>query len=137
MNRNMALERVGRARVAYMLQLRGWKVGEAFDDGYDLLASHLKKKKLCLIEVKAMDISNRSTGVNLSAPLSKSEARACTHVIAYVEPQGLVFIARKQSVLTRGGNIFAAIDKSGSLRKTRKGSRSFAPFMDRWDELLR
>jgi integrase len=39
----MALEKVGRARVAYMLQQRGWRVGEAFDDGYDLLAYHSKR----------------------------------------------------------------------------------------------
>jgi hypothetical protein len=40
MSRNLALEKVGRARVAYTMQQRGWKVGEALDDDYDLLAHH-------------------------------------------------------------------------------------------------
>jgi hypothetical protein len=65
MSRNMALEKVGRARVAYKLQILGWQVGEACDDGYDLLAYHPKKKKICQIEIKTMDTSNRSKGVTL------------------------------------------------------------------------
>src|SRR5208283_2039972 len=99
MSRNMALEKVGRARVAYMLQQKGWKVGEAFDDGYDLLAYHPTSKKVCLIELKAMDLDNRSPGVNLTAPLTATEIGTCTHIIVYLEPQGWVFIAKKKKVL--------------------------------------
>jgi len=132
----MALEKVGRARVAYMLQQRGWKVGEAFDDGYDLLAHHPKRKKVCLIELKAMDTENRSAGVNLTAPLTETEINTCSHIIAYLEPQGWVFIAKKKKVLTPGGNIFAAMDESGNLRQPKKGSKSFAPFKDKWDEMF-
>ena len=136
MSRNMALEKVGRARVAYMLQQRGWKVGEAFDDGYDLLAYHPKSKRVCLIELKAMDLDNRSPGVNLTAPLTGTEIGTCTHIIVYLEPQGWVFIAKKKKVLTKSHGIFAAVDKSGNLRRPREGSFSFTPFKDKWQELL-
>lgn len=137
MSRNLALEKVGRARVAYMLQQRGWKVGEAFDDGFDLLAHHPKSKKTSLIELKAMDLDNRSPGVNLTAPLTKTEISTCTHIIVYLEPKGWVFIAKKEDVLTPKGNIFAAVNDKGDLRKPKKGKKSFAPFKDKWQELLR
>ena len=105
MSRNLALEKVGKARVAYMLQQRGWKVGDAFDDGFDLLAFHpTKSKRPCYIELKTMDTENRKAGVNLTAPVSKMERDTCTHIIVYVEPQGWVFIARKENVLTPKGN---------------------------------
>ena len=137
MSRNMALEKVGRARVAYMLQQRGWKVGEAFDDGYDLLAYHPKKsKKPCYIELKTKDLENLSPTNNLIAPLTKTERSICTHIIVYVEPKGWVFIAKKENVLPPGGSIFAALDKNRNLRQPKKGSKSFAPFKDRWDELF-
>ncbi len=132
----MALEKVGRARVAYLLQQRGWKVGEALDDGYDLLAYDPNSKKVCLIELKAMDTENRSAGVNLTAPLTETEINTCTHIIVYLEPQGWVFIAKKENVLTPKGNIFAALDENGNLRQPKEGSKSFAPFKDRWEELL-
>lgn len=135
MSRNMALEKVGRARVAYMLQQKGWRVGEAFDDGFDLLAVHPKVGKVCLIEVKAMDANNRSG--NFTAPLTPTERKTCTHVVVYVEPQGLVFVARKKRILTKGGNIFAPVDRTGVLRKPKKGSKSFVPYLDKWDELFR
>ncbi len=137
MSRNLALEKVGRARVAYMLQQRGWKVGEAFDDGYDLLAYHPKSKKTSLIELKTMDTENRAAGVNLTAPLTETERSTCTHIIVYVEPQGWVFIAKKQNVLTPKGNIFAAVDDKGNLRQPKKGKKSFTPFKNKWEELLR
>ena len=135
MSRNLALEKAGRARVAYMLQQKGWKVGEAFDDGYDLLAYHPEKAKVCFIELKAMDMDNRSEGVNLTAPISDTERDGCSHIIVYVEPEGLVFIAKKEKIITDGGNIFATIDKKGKLRSPKEGSKSFAPFQDSWDEL--
>lgn len=137
MSRNLALEKVGRARVAYRLQQSGWKVGEAFDDGYDLLAFHPPTGTVCRIELKAMDIANRSAGVNLTAPVSDSECANCTHIIAYVEPHGWYFIARKEDVLTENNNIFAAINDRGELRVPRDGSKSFARFRDAWGELLK
>jgi hypothetical protein len=132
----MALEKVGRARVAYKLQQNGWRVGEALDDGYDLLAFHAASGRVCLIELKTMDLSNRSPGVNLTAPVTPEEAATCTHIVAYVEPEGWYFVAKKEHVLTDGGNIFAAVDDNGNLRSPRPGSKSFAAFRDKWDELL-
>jgi|GEM_PF-5210197 len=137
MGRNLALEKVGRARVAYKLQTMGWQVGEAFQDGYDLLAFHPRHEKVCRIELKAMDIANRSEGVNLTAPVSLSEQKACTHIIVYVEPHGWYFVARKKQILTTKGNIFAAIDRRGNLRSPKKNSKSFARFRDTWNELLK
>jgi len=115
---------------------RGWQVGEAFDDGYDLLAHHAESNTVCRIELKTMDIGNRSKGVNLTAPVSPTERRHCTHIVAYVEPHGWFFIARKDRVLTEGGNIFAAINERGELRKPRGNSMSFATFKDAWEQLL-
>lgn len=132
----MALERVGRARVAYKLQCQGWKVGEAYDDGYDLLPHHPERNTTCYIEVKAMDISNRGEGVNLTAPVSAKERASCTHIIVYLEPVGDFFVARKGEILTEGGNIFAAINENAELRTPREESRSFAKFKDRWDQLF-
>lgn len=137
MSRNKALEKVGRARVAYTLQQKGWKVGEAFADGYDLLAYHPSKKKACYIELKTMDIDNRSEGVNLTALVSAHEKKTCTHIIAYIEPKGRFFIARKDKILTSKGSIFAALKKDGSFSKPRKDSKSFTPYEDKWDELLK
>ena len=64
---------VGRAKVAYRLQREGWRVGEVFYDGYDLRAHHPKRNKTCFIELKTMDITNRSPGVNLTAPVTAPE----------------------------------------------------------------
>ena len=136
MSRNQALEKVGRARVAYKLQQRGWRVGEAFDDGYDLLAHHPDEKVTCYIELKTMDSSNRGERSNLTAPVSTKERETCTHIIVYLEPIGLYFIARKDRILTLKGNIFAATNKDGELRKPTEGSYSFAKYQDAWDELL-
>lgn len=96
MSRNMALEKVGRARVAYRLQQEGWKVGEAFDDGYDLLAHHPEHGVTCYIELKTMDIRNRGKGVNLTAPVSRKEQDTCSHIIVNLEPDGRYFIAEKK-----------------------------------------
>jgi hypothetical protein len=119
-----------------MLQQSGWKVGEAFDDGYDLLAHHPKTGKVCRIELKVMDLANRSRGVNLTAPVAPME-QTCTHIIVYVEPHGGYFIAQKNDVLTDNGNIFAAVNANGELRKPQHGSKSFARFQNAWGELLR
>ncbi|WP_026970461.1 hypothetical protein [Aliagarivorans marinus] len=137
MSRNQALERVGRARVAYVLQKKGWRVGEAFDDGYDLLAHHPEKNVTCYIELKTMDSSNRGTDTNLTAPVSQKERQTCTHIIIYLEPEGRYFIARKDNILTSKGNIFAATNKSGSLRSPREHSKSFAKYENKWNELTK
>lgn len=126
MSRNQALEKVGRARVAYFLQQRGWLVGEAFDNGYDLLAVYPETRDVCLIELKTMDLNNRGAETNLTAPVSKKEQESCTHIIVYLEPHGRCFIARKDKILTNRGNIFAATTREGELRKPRTGSFSFA-----------
>ncbi len=84
-----------------------------------------------------MDIANRSAGVNLTAPVTPTERTTCTHIIVYVEPHGWYFIARKDDVLTEKGNIFAAINEKGELRKPERGSKSFARFQDAWGELLK
>ena len=84
MSRNQALEKVGRARVAYRLQQQGWRVGEAFDNGYDLLAHHPEKNITCYIELKTMDSSNRGEDSNLTAPVSETERVTCTHIIVYL-----------------------------------------------------
>lgn len=136
MSKNMALEKVGRARVAYQLQQQGWKVGEAFDDGYDLLAYHPCEEITCFIELKTMDIANRGAKSNLTAPVSKMERDSCTHIIAYIEPEGRYFIARKDKILTPKGNIFAAIDEKGIFRKPKSSGHSFAKFENKWEELL-
>ena len=136
MSRNQALEKVGRARVAYKLQQKGWRVGEAFDDGYDLLAHHPVQKVTCYIELKTMDSSNRSKDSNLTAPVSAKERDICTHIIVYLEPIGQYFIARKDRILTPKGNIFAATNDKGELRKQKEDSFSFAKYQDAWDELL-
>lgn len=137
MSKRLALEKVGRARVAYQLQSDGWRVGEALDDGYDLLAHHPERGVTCLIELKAMDIRNRGRGSNLTAPVSATERRTCTHIIVYVEPNGWYFIARKSEVLTPKGNVFAALHQHGGLRTLKSGSKSFARFKDAWSELFR
>jgi hypothetical protein len=124
-SRNLALEKVGRARVAYVLQQSGWKVGEAFDDGYDLLAHHPPTGTVCRIELKAMDIGSRVKGVNLTAHVSPTEQAQCTHIIVYGEPHGWYFIGRKQDVLTDNGNIFAAINAKGELRKPPQWEQEF------------
>ena len=136
MSRNQALEKVGRARVAYKLQQQGWRVGEAFDDGYDLLAHHPEQIVTCYIELKTMDSSNRGKDVNLTAPVSAKERETCTHIIVYLEPQGRYFIARKDKILTPKGNIFAATNDNGDLRAPREISNSFAKYENQWDELL-
>ena len=135
MSKNQALEKVGRARVAYRLQQKGWSVGEAYDDGYDLLAV-MNDKIVCKIELKTMDLDNRGPQSNLTAPLSLKERETCTHIIVYLEPVGRYFIARKDKILTNEGNIFAAINKDRSaLRKPKENSFSFARYEDAWDEL--
>lgn len=135
MSKNQALEKVGRARVAYRLQQKGWSVGEAFDDGYDLLA--VKNDKIvCKIELKTMDLDNRGSQSNLTAPVSQKERDTCTHIIVYLEPVGRYFIARKDKILTNEGNIFAAINKERTgLRHPKENSFSFAKFEDSWEEL--
>ena len=135
MSRNQALEKVGRARVAYKLQQRGWRVGEAFDDGYDLLAHYPQQNVTCYIELKTMDSSNRGKDTNLTAPVSAKERETCTHIIVYLEPEGRYFIARKDKILTPKGNIFAATNAKGELRKQKEASHSFAKYEDTWDEL--
>lgn len=137
MSRNQALEKVGRARVAYKLQQQGWRVGEALDDGYDLLAHHPESKVTCYIELKTMDADNRSPGTNLTAPVSAKERETCTHIIVYLEPIGRYFIARKQLILTQKGNIFAATDQGGNLRRPRANSQSFAKYENKWVELFK
>ena len=137
MSRNLALEKVGKAKVAYQLQREGWLVGEAFDDGYDLLAHYPKKNKTCFIELKSMDISNRSPGVNLTAPVTPEERKKCSHIVVYVEPEGRFFVARKQNILTDKGNIFAAINAKGELSTPRENSKSFARYENAWYELLK
>ena len=136
MSRNLALEKVGRARVAYVLQQRGWRVGEALDDGYDLLAHYPAENRTCLIELKTMDSSNRAANSNLTATVSPTEREICTHIVVYLEPEGRYFIARKHLVLTEAGSIFAATNSRGELRTPREDSQSFAHFEDRWEELL-
>lgn len=136
MSRNLALEKVGRARVAYRLQQEGWRVGEAFDDGYDLLAHYPEKDVTCYIELKTMDSSNRGPATNLTAPVSAKERKTCTHIIVYLEPEGRYFIARKKNILTPKGNIFAATNEKGELRKPKEGSNSFARYENTWEELL-
>ena len=136
MSRNQALEKIGRAKLAYVLMKEGWQVGEAFDDGYDLLAHHSASNTVCRIELKTMDIDNRSKGVNLTAPVSPTERNHCTHIVVYVEPKGWFFIARKDRILTDAGNIFAAINENGERRKPRGESKSFAKFQNAWGQLL-
>lgn len=135
MSRNQALEKVGRARVAYKLQQKGWQVGEAFDDGYDLLAVFPDPTIICKIELKTMDNDNRGPGSNLTAPVSPKERESCTHIIVYLEPEGRYFIARKDKILTKKGNIYAATDSNGGLRGYRESSYSFARYEDCWEEL--
>ena len=140
MSRNQALEKVGRARVAYRLQQMGWLVGEAFDDGYDLLAVFPQSEMVsndivCKIELKTMDNDNRGAGSNLTAPVSSRERESCTHIIVYLEPEGRYFIARKDKILTNKGNIYAATDSTGKLRNYRENSFSFTRYENSWDEL--
>ena len=136
MSKNQALEKVGRARVAYKLQQKGWLVGEAFDDGYDLLAVKKDENIICKIELKTMDVDNRGQQSNLTAPVSLKERESCTHIIVYLEPDGRYFIARKDKILTNKGNIFAALDKSNNiLRKPNEDSFSFAKYENAWEEL--
>ncbi len=135
MSRNLALEKVGRARVAYKLQQMGWLVGEAFDDGYDLLVVFPGLNHHCRIELKTMDIDNRSSKSNLTAPVSQKERESCTHIIVYLEPDGRYFIARKDKILTNKGNIYAATDENGVLRNPREGSFSFSRYENKWEEL--
>lgn len=132
----MALEKVGRARLAYKLMTDGWQVGEAYDDGYDLLAYHQRNNVACRIELKAMDITNRTDEGNLTAPVSPTEQEHCTHIVVYVEPHGWFFIARKDRILTEKGNIYAALNKKRQLRTPRVGSRSFTPYKDQWSQLF-
>ena len=135
MSKNLALEKVGRAKVAYKLQQMGWLVGEAFDDGYDILAVK-DKKVICKIELKTMDMDNRGPKSNLTAPVSKNEREQCTHIIIYLEPIGRFFIARKDKILTKKGNVFAAINKErNDLTTPRNQSFSFANFENQWQEL--
>jgi len=136
MSRNLALEKVGRARVAYALLQRGWKVGEAYDDGYDILAYHPNHNIAVYIELKSMDISNRTPNGNLTAPISPKEQVSCSHIVIYVEPHGWFFIAKKEDIITEHGNIFAALNEKRELRKSRDKSKSFAKYQDCWDELL-
>lgn len=136
MSRNLALEKVGRARVAYRLQQAGWRVGEALDDGYDLLAHHPEKGVTCYIELKTMDLSNRGTESNLTATVTQKERATSSHIIVYLEPDGRYFIARMDRVLTTEGNVFAATNSRGEFRQPREGSRSFARYEDCWEELM-
>ena len=135
MSKNLALEKVGRAKVAYELQLKGWLVGEAFDDGFDLLA--VKNEKIvCKIELKTMDIRNRGEKSNLTAPISKKEKETCTHIIVYLEPDGLFFIAKKEKIITNMNNIFAALNKkTRKIRVPKNNSFSFAKYENAWEEL--
>lgn len=135
MSRNLVLEKVGRAIVAYKLQQKGWLVGEAFDDGFDLLAVYPETNDICKIELKTMDLDNRAEGTNLTAPVSRKEQEICTHIIIYLEPEGRYFIAKKDKILTKKGSIFAATDSNGVLRKPRKGSFSFAIYENCWEQL--
>ena len=140
MSKNQALEKVGRARVAYKLQQKGWLVGEAFDDGFDLLAvkENEKGKIVCKIELKTMDLENRGPQSNLTAPVSPKERENCSHIIVYLEPEGRYFIARKDKILTTKGNIFAAVNKVGNkLRAPKNDSFSFVRYEDSWEELER
>lgn len=114
----------------------GWQIGEAFVDGYDILAHHQEKNVACRIELKAMDIANRTKEANLTAPVSPTEQRTCTHIVIYVEPHGWFFVARKDRILTDKGNIFAALNKDRQLRTPKKGSKSFASFKDQWSQLF-
>ncbi len=136
MSRNHALEKVDRAKLAYKLLSLGWKTGEAFDDGYDILAYHPERHVACYIELKSMDITNRAANANLTAPISVVEQQRCSHIVVYVEPEGWFFVARKDRVITPGGNIFAALDVDRRLRTPRDGSKSFAPFRDKREELF-
>ena len=138
MSKNQALEKVGRARVAYKLQQQGWLVGEAFDEGYDLLAvkEGVNGKIVCKIELKTMDLENRGPQSNLTAPVSPKERDHCTHIIVYLEPEGRYYIARKDKILTNKGNIFAAFNKnSNKIREPKSGSHSFAKYEGTWEEL--
>ncbi|MFZ4775983.1 MAG: hypothetical protein ACOYM3_11495 [Terrimicrobiaceae bacterium] len=137
MSKNLALEKVGRARLTYTLMKRGWKVGEAYDDGYDILAHHPVNNRTAFIELKTMDITNRTSAGNLTAPVTKTEQKRCTHIVIYVEPDGWYFIARKAEILTENGNVFAALNKQRQLRTPMTCSKSFAKFKDAWDELLK
>lgn len=123
--------------MAYALLQRGWKVGEAYDDGYDILAYHPQFQRAAYIELKTMDIDNRTREGNLTAPISATERAACTHIVVYVEPHGWYFIAKKESIVTENGSIFAALNEKRELRKPQAGSRSFAKYRDCWDELLK
>jgi hypothetical protein len=118
------------------LQQQGRRVGEAIDDGYDLLAYHPGNNVTCYIELKTMDASNRGEESNLTAPVSAKERETCTHIIVYLEPEGRYFIARKENILTPNGNIFAATNNEGELRNQREGSNSFARYENAWEELL-
>lgn len=137
MSRNLALEKVGRARVAYKLQQQGWRVGEAFDDGYDILAHNPFSNITCYIELKTMDSSNRSKKSNLTAPITQKEKATCTHIIVYLEPEGRYFIARKSQIITEKSSIFASTNEHGKLRTPQANSKSFAKFEDSWQELER
>jgi hypothetical protein len=80
-------------------------------------------------ELKTMDLSNRSPGVNLTAPVTPEEATTCTHIVAYVEPEGwYYFVVKKEHTLTDGGNIFVAVDDNGNLRSPRPGSKELRRF---------
>ena len=66
MSRNQALEKVGRARVAYKLQQRGSRVGEAFV--MDMICLRIPTQNVtCYIELKTMDSSNRGKDTNLTS----------------------------------------------------------------------
>jgi hypothetical protein len=116
---------------------QGWRVGEAFNDGYDFLAHHPEQNVTCYIELKTMDSSNRGKDSNLTAPVSPKEQNTCTHIIVYLEPKGQYFIARKDRILTSKGSIFAATNEKGELRVPRENSNSFTNYEDAWDELLK
>jgi hypothetical protein len=136
MSRNLGLEKVGRAKVAYLLQKKGWLVGEAFADGYDLLVVNPKSKKVCKVELKTMDLENRvANNTNLTAPVSQFERTNCTHIIVYVEPFGDIFIARKNKILTKTGIFCAYNHTKQEYRKAAKNSRSFGPYKNAWHEL--
>jgi len=137
MSRNLALEKIGRAKVSYKLMQEGWKVGEVFDDGYDILAYNPNQNKIALIELKAMDKQNRAEKVNLTATLTSRERDTCTHIIAYVEPEGDIFIAKKENILTKKGNIFCAMKSCGEYSNPRPNSKSFFNYKNSWDQLLK
>lgn len=136
MSKKLALEKVGRARVAYKLMQLGWRVGEAYDDGYDLLAYNEKHKKSVLIELKTMDIDNRKTGGNLTAVLTTNEIKTCTHIIIYVEPDGFCFIAPKNKILTSKGSVFASLNNKREFRAPRANCKNFSIYKEDWNQLF-